>query len=306
MATQTAGDNDRADRDISDTSAPQWRRVLVQTARDLWASSVLEWAAALAFYAVLSLFPLLIVGLVLASYLVDAAWATEQAIAMLGRFLPEGETQIEEIVTAAIAERRRVGVLSFVLVLLTGRRVLGALIKGLNHVSDVIEQDDTIRRKAALEVALAGGLVVLLGFALGSRRLLEALFGAMQAVPGPDAFAVRAVNGAVRVALLFTIFVLVYTFVPRGQRLWRAVFTGAALATFLYVAAEFAFSVLVDRIWANLRLIYGPLALAALLLTWAWYVSLVTLIGAGFASHIKVMILERHGMAEAGREHTSV
>ena len=305
MSDRTDGDGERPDQEMRQASAGAWRGVAVQTARDLWTSSVLEWAAALAFYAVLSLFPLLIVGLVVASYAVDAAWATEQAIAMLGRFLPEGEGQIEEIVTAAIAERRRVGVLSFGLLLLTGRRVLGGLIKGLNHVSDVAERDDTIGRKAAIELALTGGLVVLLGLAFASRRLLEALFGAMEAVPGPDGPAVQAVNGAVRVALLFTIFVLVYAFVPRGERLWRAVLTGAALATFLYVAAEFAFSVVVGTIWANLRLIYGPLALAALLLTWAWYVSLITLIGAGFASHVKVMIIERQGSQAAGDQHTS-
>lgn len=266
---------------------------------------MLEWAASLAFYAMLSLFPLLISALVVASYLVDAAWATGQATNLLGQFLPEGEAQIEEIVTDAIAERQRVGLLSFVLVLLTGRRILGGLIKGLNHVSDVTEGDDTIKRKVAIELALIAGLIVLIGIAFSSRRLVEGLWSTMEALPGPDGRAIQAVNGSVRVVLLFTIFVLVYAFVPRGKRLWRAVLTGAALATLLFVFAQIVFSLLVDSIWANLSLIYGPLALAALLLTWSWYVSLVTLIGAGFASHVKVMILERQGAAETSNEHTS-
>lgn len=57
------------------------RRCLVllgQTGRDLWAANALEWAAAVAFYAMLSLFPLLLAGAVIASTVVDPAWATER------------------------------------------------------------------------------------------------------------------------------------------------------------------------------------------------------------------------------------
>lgn len=306
MAEHTAGGHERPDRDILDTSLVQWRRVIVQTARDLWTSSVLEWAASLAFYAVLSLFPLLIGGLVVASYIVDAAWATEQATNLLGQFLPEGEAQIKEIVTDAIIERQRVGLLSFVLVLLTGRRILGGLVKSLNHVSDVTEGDDTIKRKIAIELALLAGLIVLIAIAFSSRTLIEGLWSTMEALPGPDGRVIQSVNASVRVVLLFTIFALVYAFVPRGERFWRAVLIGAALATLLFVIAQIVFSLLVDSIWANLTLIYGPLALAALLLTWTWYVSLVTLIGAGFASHVKVMMLERQSAERTSEEHTSI
>ncbi|MDQ3655406.1 MAG: YihY/virulence factor BrkB family protein [Chloroflexota bacterium] len=302
---QEDGEDEPQDGEIRTSTWHLWRRVLVQTARDLWTSSVLEWAASLAFYALLSLFPLLIAGMVAASYLVDVAWATDQTISLLGQFLPEGEAEIEEIVTAAIAERGRVGLLSFFLVLLTGRRILGGLVKGLNHVSDVAEQDDTIRRKAGIELALLAGLIVLAGLALASRRLVELLWNATQAIPGPDGLFVDGVSGIVRIVLLLTIFTMVYAFVPRGDRVWRAVLPGAGLATVLYLLAQFVFSLLADTIWTNLSLVYGPLALAALLLTWCWYVALITLIGAGFASHVKVMLIEKRSTAQASEQHTA-
>ncbi len=278
----------------------------MQTGRDLWTSSVLEWAASLAFYGFLSLFPLLVATMVAASYVADAAWTTDQAINLLGNFLPEGEAEIEEIVTSAIDERRRVGLLSFIVVLLTGRRILGGLIKGLNHVSDVTEKDDTIQRKAVIELALLAGLTVLVGLALLSRRLLDLLWGTMRAIPGPDGLVIDIVSLLVRVVLLFAIFTAVYAFVPRGERLWRAVLTGATLATLFFVAAQLAFSLLVDTIFSNLSLVFGPLALAALLLTWCWYVALITLIGAGFASHVKVMVIEQHGGDDAHSQHTRI
>lgn len=305
MAVHAERNNEHGDGEIRDSTWGMWRHVCVQTARDLWTSSVLEWAASLAFYALLSLFPLLIAGMVAASYIVDVAWATDQAVSMLGQFLPEGEAQIEEIVTAAIAERGRVGLLSFIVVLLTGRRILGGLVKGLNHVSDVAERDDTIRRKAGVELALLAGLIVLVGLAFASRRLVETLWNTMRTIPGPDGLVVDGVSAIVRIALLLTIFTMVYAFVPRGDRLWRAVLTGAGLATGLYLVAQFAFSLLVDTIWTNLSLIYGPLALAALLLTWCWYVALITLVGAGFASHVKGMIIEERSTAQTHAQHTA-
>ena len=304
MAEHAKGRHEPQGGNIRKSTWHTWRHVTVQTARDLWAGSVLEWSASLAFYAVLSLFPLLIASMIVASYIVDVAWATDQAIDMLGQFLPEGEAEIEEIVTMAITERRRVGLLSFLVVLFTGRRVLGGLIKGLNHVSDVSEKDDTIKRKASIELALLAGLIVLVGLALASRRLLDLLWGTMRAIPGPDGLVIDGVGGLVRVVLLFLIFAAVYAFVPQGQRLWRPVLTGATLATLLFVAAQVVFSLLVDTIWTNLSLVYGPLALAALLLTWCWYVALITLVGAGFASHVKVMILEDRSSHEASDQHT--
>jgi uncharacterized BrkB/YihY/UPF0761 family membrane protein len=44
----------------------------------------MEWASSLAFYALLSLFPLLIVIIVVLSFVADPGWVTERAINLLG------------------------------------------------------------------------------------------------------------------------------------------------------------------------------------------------------------------------------
>jgi membrane protein len=100
-----------------------------------------------------------------------------------------------------------------------------------------------------------------------------------------------------------TTFVLVYAFVPYGERLWRAVLMGASLATVLLLLAERAYDLLAERIWTNISLLYGPLALAAILLSWLWSVSVITLAGGGFASHVKAMILERQSPERAHQRH---
>jgi membrane protein len=116
---------------------------------------------------------------------------------------------------------------------------------------------------------------------------------------------VDGIGAVVRALLLFLVFAAVYGFVPQGTRSWRSVAVGAVLATTLYLAAQFVFSLFVDSIWTNLSLMYGPLALAALLLTWSWYVALITLVGASFASHVKVMLIEQRGKAKTSQQHTT-
>lgn len=296
---------DRPDNRLRHVTIRQWRHVVIQSARDLWTGSVLEWASSLAFYAFLSLFPMLIASLIVASYIVDAAWATQNATGLLDNYLPGGDTETGDIIESAIEKRQQVGFLSFIILLITGRRILGVLTKGLNHVSDVGEQDDPLARKIGVELALVVGLVALGLLALAARPLVDAVWGTVRIVPGPDELLVNMTIGAVRITMLLAIFVLVYAYVPLGERHWPAVFVGAAAATALFLLAEEVFGILGGRIWSNLGMIYGPLALAAVLLSWFWYVGVITLVCGGLASHVKVMVLQQRSAEQASQEHLS-
>lgn len=280
-----------------------WGAVVVQTGRDLNASNALEWAAALAFYTVLSAFPLLLAGAVLVSYVADAGWATERVTDLLAQFLPRGAVEVEEIVEGAVADRERVGLLSLLAFLVTGRRVFGALTIALNLVSDVDEQRDTLRRRALVELALLAG--VALGFLLAftSRPIVDLTWEAIRASSAPEGPAFWIACTAVRVVLLLTAFYLVYAVVPRGRRHRGAALIGAAVATALFLFAQIVFGAAIDRLWTTLSLVYGPVAIAALLLLWAWYVALITLVGGGLASHVKVMLVEGAQPEEAARRH---
>ncbi len=65
-------------------------RVLRQTLRDVWAGQAMEWAAALAFYGVLSLFPLLLAGAAVASYVIPSTLVIAQLSALVEGILPPG------------------------------------------------------------------------------------------------------------------------------------------------------------------------------------------------------------------------
>lgn len=90
-----------------------------------------SWAAAIAFYSLLSLFPLLLAAGSVASYFIDPHWAVLKVTALLGDFLPRGRVAIEAIIEEAL-EGGGLGMLFFVPMVWTGTLVFGTLTKALN------------------------------------------------------------------------------------------------------------------------------------------------------------------------------
>jgi membrane protein len=278
--------------------------VVRQTLRDVWAGNAMEWAAALAFYAVLSIFPLVLAGAALAALMVDPSVVVSRLSNLVEGFVPPGVVDIDPIVAAAIASRRRVGVFAILVWLVAGRRILGALVTALNRVSDVDERHESLKRRAMVEAVLLVGIGALFVLALSARSLLGLLW---QAVWGngsnhPLAWALGAL---VHALLLVTAFYALYTVVPYGQRHGRSALVGALTAAALFLLVRAGFLVLLDRFWESMTLIYGPLALAALLLTWAWVVGLIVLVGGSLASHINVMLVEGSSAQDAERRHVA-
>ena len=237
----------------------------------------MEWAAALACYGVLSVFPLLLAGAAVASYVVAPSVVTARLSAFVEGILPAGVVDVDPIVSAAIAARGQVGLSVIVLWVLAGRRILGALVTALDRVSDVDARHETVRRRALVELVVLAGIGLLFLMALVARSLLgfvwEAVWGSTASTP-----LAWVVGAAVHLLLLVLAFFALYTVVPHGERNARAALIGAIAATVLVLIVRAIFVAVLDRLWASFELIYGPLTLAALLLTWGWLLGLIILL----------------------------
>jgi membrane protein len=64
-----------------------------------------QWAAAIAYYSLLSIFPLLLAAIAIAAYFVDPDWAIEQGTEILKDFLPSGTQFLREIVQDILQAR---------------------------------------------------------------------------------------------------------------------------------------------------------------------------------------------------------
>jgi membrane protein len=278
--------------------------VLRQTIRDVWAGNGMEWAAALAFYAVLSVFPLLLAGAALTAFFVEPSVVAARLSSLLEGFVPPGVVDVEPIVAAAMASRPRVGLVGILVWLVAGRRILGALVTALDRVSDVDERRESVRRRAVAEVVLLVGIGTLFVAALAARPLLGLLWDTVwgTGVAHPAAWLMGTV---VHALLLVAAFYALYTVVPYGERDRRSALAGAVTATGLFLVARAGFLAPLAQLWESVTLIYGPLAIAAVLLLWAWIVALIVLFGGSLASHINVMLVEGRSAPEAERRHVA-
>ncbi len=279
--------------------------VINRSVQDLFANDGLVWAAALSFYTLLSFFPLVIMVIIVSSYLTDPQWVGERIVDGVNQFVPGEQIDPTALVAGAREERERLGIIAVVVVLFTGRRVLGTLILSLDRMSDVDQRDDSFRRKTMTEATLVVGVAVVAIMAIATRPVLSFVERSLGREPAGDDRLTWVLVELAQTLLIFGAFTLVYAVVPLGHRMWRAVLIAAASATALFLITRGAFTALVDLLWETLSTLYGPFASAAFLLTWVYWVALIVLFGASLSSHIKVMHLEGASVQETEQRHVA-
>ncbi len=239
-------------------------------------------SAALAFYFLLSLIPLLIVASALLGYLpIPNLFA--QLLDMMASFVPPDAMTMVEKIVASVLTPHRVGLLSFGILsyLWAASGGFSATIGALNVAYDVMVERSWWRdRVQALLLTFTTGafsLVALLCVIAGPHfgHFLIKIFP----IPRQFAYTWPLIRSATMfVTIVIAIEVLYYLGPNRKQR-FRSTLPGAILA----VAGFFAGSAVLDLYFghfANYNKTYGSLGAVIILMLWFYVISLFILIGA--------------------------
>lgn len=275
--------------------------LLLQSGKDLLTDNGPQWAAALAYYALLSLFPLLLATASVAAFFVSREDAVSQVMRLIGSFMPQSRATVDEVVHSVAEARGPASLLSLVTLVWTGSRVFGTLTQALNIAFDV---DETygLGKRLLIEVGMVLSFGVLLLLALSSGLLLD-LVRRVTGVQGTEhGLLSRLADALVPTALLSVTFFLIYRFVPRKRPDWKSAAGGAVAATLLFLLARPLFTYYV-RQFAGYNLIYGSLSIIIVLLVWSWLTSLIVLFGGEVAAHVQMLWLERQSSEEVSRRH---
>lgn len=295
-ASQGPGDRPPAQESKTQAGRPLAGKTFPAQALGLLKNTASEWVqdkcpqlgAALAYYTVFSLAPLVLVLLAVFSLIYGGSeHAREKIIDQLRYFIdPSGVKVIQDI--AAHASTPKGGVLATtlgVLIALFGASgVFGQLQAALNTIWGVKPKPGQglwgFVRARFLSFAMVAGVCFLLLVSLTVESLLRGLSGYLKSMlPGGDIVAL-AVFFAFDLAVIIVLFALIFRYLPDAKIAWRDVWVGAALTAVLFVIGKFVLGLYLGSGAAGSA--YGAASSLITLLLWVFYAAQLVLFGAAF------------------------
>ncbi|ANW67443.1 YihY/virulence factor BrkB family protein [Mycolicibacterium tokaiense] len=293
-------DDPRKPDSPADLTTPSWRYVLKQTVGEFGRDQCTDLAAALTYYAVLSLFPALLVVVSLLGVIGQGQRTSDTLLDLIGDISPGAAAEtlrqpIQQLVEAPSAGFALVvGLLAAVW---SASGYVGAFGRAMNRIYEVDEGRPAVKLRLQQLMLTFASLIVV------------ALVVLMLAVSGPVAEAVGGLLGAgdtavsvwniarwpVLLLLVILGVALLYHASPNvEQPRFRWLSVGAAIAIVVWVVASLGFGVYVAN-FGSYNKTFGALAGVIVFLLWLWITNLALLFGAELDAE-----LERGRQLQAG------
>jgi membrane protein len=271
-------------RKPTDLSVRAWWGVLRRTARGFRSNNLTDWAAALTYYAILSIFPSLIVLVAILGLAGDSA--TQSVLDNLNELGPGPAT---DIVSGAIREissaQGTAGValaIGLAAALWSASGYVGAFSRASNVVYEV-EEGRPFWKLRPLQLAMSLLLIVLVAVSAIAVVVTGPLAEQVGNLVGAGSTAVTVWDiakwPAIVLIVITTLAVLYYGAPNVRQPGFRWITPGGVLGAALWILASAGFSLYVAN-FGSYNKTYGSLAGAIVFLIWLWISNLAVLLGA--------------------------
>jgi membrane protein len=252
--------------------------------------------AALAYYTVFSIAPLLVLVIAAAALIFGEELARaaiiEQASGMIGE---NGAKAIESMLASAQKPKQGViaSILGILILIIGATTVFAELETNLNRVWKVEPDQGSGLWHFTRTRLLAFGMVLTIGFLLIISLVVSAGIAAWGKYwsgwfDGWEAV-LYAANFVVSVTIITVLFAIIYKFIPRVAIHWRDVWIGALVTSLLFTLGKFLIGIYIGK--AGVESSYGAAGALAVILIWVYYSAQIFLLGAEFTK----VYAESHG-----------
>jgi membrane protein len=260
--------------------------------------------AALAYYSIFSLGPLLVVAISVAGLVFGADAVRGEVSAQLRGLLGDSGAQAIEAMLAGAAGQTNEGLFAAALGLGT---LLFAAIGVVVQLKDALNTTWEVEAPAGSGVwhflrtyivSLAG--VLALGFLLLVSMLLTAALAAVGKFIAPvlPEGILQAVTMVMSFGVISLLFAMMFKWLPDAEVNWHDVWPGAILTATLFEIGKFAIGLYIGK--QGLESAYGAAASIVVVLIWVYYSAQIVLVGAEF-THIYAT---RHGGIKTAAQTT--
>ncbi|MEE9198910.1 MAG: YihY/virulence factor BrkB family protein [Dehalococcoidia bacterium] len=260
--------------------------LLSRSVREFSEDDATHMAAGVAYFALFSLFPLLLGLIAILGQVIDEETLSDQLTDWASRYLPGTGEFVADNIDTAIRQRASLGVLSILGLVWSGSAVFGAITRAVNRAWD-IHEDRPFYIAKARQLAMALGVGVLFLLSISAATLAQAA----DSLRGEDIAVLSQVQESIGlflfrgISFLFTlaIFLAIYKFTPNTRTYWRYIWSGAVLAALLFEISKTLFIVYLERV-ASFSQVYGSIGSVIAVLLWAYLSSLILFFGAEVSS----------------------
>jgi membrane protein len=250
------------------------------------ADNPFQLAAALAYYTLFSMAPLLMIAIAVAGLVFGQEASQNQVIGIIADLVGvQGARAIQEIIESA-AQRPDAGffatAVGMILLLLGAGGVVGQLQDSLNTIWRVVPKTSRGIMGFLQDRLVSYSMVLSVGFLLVVSLVISAALTAVSGIVGSflsiDAATAHVLDFVVSFAFIMLLFAIIYKFVPDVRIAWRDVWIGAATTSLLFSAGKFLIGFYLGH--STVASIYGAAGSLVTLLLWVYYSSLMFFFGA--------------------------
>jgi membrane protein len=241
-------------------------------------------ATSIAYHALFSFFPLILLLLTLSSVLVNSTEAQEQVVTFVESFLPAAGDLVRDNVATILRARGAVGAFAMLGLLWSASNVFAAIDRAINRAWGMTVQRPFWQQKA-LAIAIVGsiGLFFFISNLTTTAYNLQMsiLLPWSGAVPFDDNLLYRWLPLLAPILLDYIVFLMLYRFLPIVRVRWLEVLPGALLAGTAWQIAKTGFNFYL-RSFARYNLVYGSVTTIIAFLMFAYIAAGILVIGAEF------------------------
>jgi len=302
---------DNAEESLRDKAIALYRRtdrstggilgILVDAGRRFTDVRAAQATASIAYYAVFSLFPLLLVLIAGGSFVLESEQVQEQVLDFATEVFPVAQPLIARNIQRVLELRGTVSIVALVGLLWSATGVLTVLAYNINRAWPQASPRNFVKSRL-VALGMFVGLVVLLALSSIAGTVLDVLarfhvpLWGGRAMDGTPLWAV--LSGVVLRLFAFLALVGLYRWVPNTTVRWREAFWGALVATLAGEIATKAFTWYLSSGFVQYELVYGSLATVVALMLWIYIGSLIVLFGAHLTAAVARHILKNHRSLE--------
>ena len=243
--------------------------------------------AALAFYSILSLAPLVVLTVAITALVFGHSSAQNNLVAQAQNLIgPEGAEAVKAMLEHAQkpASGLFASIIGVITLLFGASGVAGELQSALNRMWDVQPENTGGIWGAVKQRLFSFGMVLGVGFLLLVSLLVSAALAALGKfaagfLPLPE-WALDAINLVVSLAGIAVLFALIFRYVPATRVAWKTVWIGAIATALLFTIGKFLIGLYLGK--SAVGSPYGAAGSVIVIIVWIYYSAMIFLFGAEF------------------------